>query len=80
MFLYALESIEWTTGDASGGLQALAGIDNGDGLCNTIIGSRTPDIINIAKTSNVGMVGLYMFKVDRPNCKYSIRRKTYSTY
>ena len=70
MFLYADGKIQWTTGDASGGTnglngtEALAGINVGDGVNNiTISGSLTPNIINIAQTSNVGIPGVWMFKV-----------------
>ena len=70
MFLYADGRIQWTTGDTSngidglGGTEALAGINAGDGVNSiTIPGSLTPDIINITQTSNVGIPGVWMFKV-----------------
>ena len=74
IFLYPDRRIQWTTGDASGGTsglggtEALAGIDAGD-LINfvTIPGSLTPDIINITETSNVGIAGIWMFRVDEGN-------------
>ena len=71
IFLYGDGRIQWTTGDASGGndglggTEALAGINAGDGLnFETIPGSRTASIINIDKTSNVGVPGTWIFKVD----------------
>jgi len=69
IFLYADEGIQWTTGDVTGtnglgGSEALAGINAGDGInFMSIIGSLTPNIINITKTSNVGIPGVWMFKV-----------------
>ena len=70
MFLYADGKIQWTTGDASGGtnglggIAALAGINAGDGINNiTIPGSLNASIINITQTSNVGIPGVWMFKV-----------------
>ena len=70
MFLYPKERIQWTTGDDSygsngfGGDEALAGINVGDDVNHvTIPGSLTPSIINITQTSNVGIPGVYIFKV-----------------
>ena len=75
MLLYADGGIQWTTGDDSGGFgglggtEALAGINVGDGVnYATIPGSLTPSIINIAGTSNVGIPGVWMFKVSEGNC------------
>ena len=74
IFLYADKRIQWTTGDASGGNnglggnEAVAGIDAGDGInFITIPGSLTPSIINITQTSNVGIPGIWMFKVNEGN-------------
>ena len=71
IFLYPDKRIQWTTGDASGGTdglggtEALAGINAGDGINYiTIPGSLTPSIINITQTSNVGIPGIWMFKVN----------------
>ena len=68
MFLYV--DLQWTTGDFSGGLaglggtEALAGFNAGDQINSYIIpGSRTPSIINITTTSNVGIPGTWIFKV-----------------
>ena len=70
IFLYAFGRIQWTTGDVTGtnglgGTEALAGINVGDGVnFVSITGSQMPSIINIARTSNVGIPGVWMFKVD----------------
>ena len=70
IFLYADRNIQWTTGDDSGGFnglggtEALAGINAGDGFNHTTIpGSLTPNIINIAQSSNVGIPGVWIFEV-----------------
>ena len=75
IFLYADGGIQWTTGDDSDGVgglgetEALAGINVGDGINSiTIPGSLTPSIINISKTSNVGIPGIWMFEVHGGNC------------
>ncbi|XP_060113626.1 IgGFc-binding protein-like [Heteronotia binoei] len=66
--------IQWTTGTASGGNEATglggtpaqAGFDSGDKTnYYTIPSSRTPDIINIGRTTNVGVPGRWVFQVDR---------------
>jgi len=69
MFLYAGGRIKWTTGDITGtngfgGSEALAGINAGDGInFESIPGSLSPRIINIAQTSNVDIPGIWIFKV-----------------
>ncbi|XP_065916878.1 uncharacterized protein [Dysidea avara] len=79
MFLYADGRIQWTTGSRSGGLggtEALAGINGGDGEnFVTIPGSRTSSIINIDKTSNIGVPGVWIFKVDSDtgSCQQDLR-------
>ena len=72
--MYAYGRIQWTTGDDSGGInglggnEALAGINVGDGINSTTIpGSQTPSIINVTQTSNVGIPGVWMFKVGEGN-------------
>ena len=67
--------MQWTTGDNSGGddglggMEALAGINAGDGeTFITIPGSRTSSIINITQTSNIGIPGIWIFQVDHGNC------------
>ena len=71
MFLYADGLIQWTTGDASdgingfGGTPAQGGFNAGDGVrFFSIPGSQTADIINIATTSNIGIPGMWIFRVD----------------
>ena len=68
IFLYS--DLQWTTGDSSfgkrglGGFKALAGYNAGDKInSHTIAGSRTSKIIEIARTSNVGIPGTWIFKV-----------------
>ena len=57
MFLYA--DIEWISN-----VGALAGINAGDGVNHvTIPGSRTSSILNIEETSNVGVPGVWIFRV-----------------
>ena len=71
-FLYADNLIQWTTGDASGGTggiggtPAQVGFNAGDGVRYfSIPGSQTAAIVNIDTTSNVGVPGLWMFRVDQ---------------
>ena len=63
--------IEWTTGDLSGGMDGLGGreaeigYDAGDGVnYHSIYLSGTPEIINIASTSNVNRSGVWVFRLD----------------
>lgn len=69
MFLYS--DIQWTTGDSGGKYgfgvpEALAGINSCDGVNDIIIpGSLTPNIIDTARTSNVNISGLWVFRVDQ---------------
>ena len=70
--MYAEGRIQWTTGDNSGGLdgfdgtQALAGINAGDSVNHiTAPGSLSPSIINITRTSNVGIPGVWLFRVGK---------------
>ena len=71
-FLYADDLIQWTTGDASGGIDGIGGtpaqvgFNAGDGVRYfSIPGSQTAAIVNIDTTSNVGVPGLWMFRVDQ---------------
>lgn len=71
IFNYADGEIQWTTGDDSGGLNGMGGIEAqvgfnaGDGeRYASVPGSQTPDILNIDTTSNVGIAGVWMFRVD----------------
>ena len=75
--MYADGRIQWTTGGHSGGYnglggtEALAGINAGDYINYvTVPGSQTPDIINITKTSNIDVPGIWMFQVDRSRGTY----------
>ena len=70
--MYADGRMQWTTGDNSGGdnglggTEALAGINAGDSITYvTVPGSQTADIINITRTSNIGIPGVWMFQVGR---------------
>jgi len=61
--------IQWTTSDSSRGIEALAGINAGDGINSiTIPGSLTLNVVDIAETSNVGIPGVWMFKVGEGMC------------
>ncbi|CAG2243523.1 unnamed protein product [Mytilus edulis] len=71
IFLY--DKIEWTTGTASdgdstsglGGIPAQVGFDAGDGLnFYAIDASRTSNIINVTKMSNIDFPGKFIFRVD----------------
>ena len=70
--LYADEMIEWTTGDADGGNGGLGGdpadvgfVDDSDGSNSFFIpGSNTSDIRNVDTTTNVGLPGGWLFRVD----------------
>lgn len=71
-FLYADGLIQWTTGDASGGTDGLGGtpaqggFNAGDGIrFFSIPGSQTAAILNISSTSNVGIPGVWTFRVDQ---------------
>ncbi|XP_070620087.1 sushi, nidogen and EGF-like domain-containing protein 1 [Erythrolamprus reginae] len=66
--------IQWTTGTGNdgdiytglGGTPAQAGFDSGDKVnYYNIPGSRTPEILNIKETTNVGEPGRWLFQVDK---------------
>lgn len=64
IFLYADDLIQWSIG-TNGGVHAQAGFNAGDGVRHlTINGSRTPAIVDIETTSNIGVPGKYIFRVD----------------
>ena len=70
-FLYADGEIQWTTGDASGGVDgfggtpAQVGFDAGDGeRFFSVPGSQTNEIINIVSTSNINIPGVWTFRVN----------------
>jgi hypothetical protein len=67
-FIY--ETLQWTTGDASGGtdgfggLAARAGYSAGDGVkFFEVSQSGTADMVNLTKTSNINDPGHYVFSV-----------------
>lgn len=63
MFLYPPGGIEWVTSDSSGFPQA--GFNAGDGVISTSLpDSRTAAIQSIATASNVGVSGLWVYRVD----------------
>ena len=67
IFLYADDLIQWSVGTANLSAHAQAGFNAGDGTrFTTIEGSRTEAIVNIETTSNIGVPGKYLFRVD-PN-------------
>ena len=68
--MYTDQEIQWTTGDADGGINGLGGIpaqvgfNKGDEVgFATIKKSRTQDIIKINSASNTGMPGVMIFKI-----------------
>ena len=85
--LYADGEIQWTTGDSSadggvnglGGNPAQVGFNRGDGTDFGVIPiSGTANVIDIASTSNVGVDGMYIFRIsdDPIETEYS-KRTTY---
>ena len=71
LYLYADGEIQWTNGDGSHGFDGLHGIptqvgfDAGDGIRHTAIPtSYTDAIINVTHTSNAGIPGMWVFRVD----------------
>ena len=72
--MYADEEIQWTTGDADGGINGLGGIpaqvgfNKGDGIgFTTINNSRTERIIKVASASNTDLPGMLVFKISDEN-------------
>ena len=62
IFLYADGEILWP--DENSGLVQV-GFNAGDGVNFAVVpASRTPDIINIDTTSNVGIPGVWIFQVN----------------
>ncbi len=65
-FLY--DDIQWTVGDI-GNVIVVAGINGGDGVRS--VNLRLPestnheDLRNLTTTSNVGVDGMWMYRVDR---------------
>ena len=64
IFLYADNLIQWSRGIAST-VDAQGGFNAGDGTRHfTIEGSQTTAIVDIETTSNIGVSGTYLFRVD----------------
>lgn len=64
IFLYADGLIQWSIGSSST-VHAQAGFNAGvEDREFTINGSQTAAIVNISLTSNVGIPGKYLFRVD----------------
>jgi len=75
IFLYAHGRIQWTTGDDDGGVGGLGGDEAAAGInafskadSITIPGSSTPQIINIDQNSNVGVPGMWIYKLGNGEC------------
>ena len=73
-FSYANEMIEWTTGDADGGMNGLGGNPAdvgfiGEGGSNSFFISLSglSDVIKLDTLTNVGIPGLLIFRVDEGN-------------
>lgn len=84
IFLYADNEIQWTTGDADGGINGLGGIpaqvgfNKGDGTgFMTINNSRTEHIIKVGSASNTGLPGILVFKISDVNI--SIRNLNFTS-
>ena len=76
--------MQWTTGDADGGISGLGGIpaqigfNKGDGIAFTTINiSRTEHIIKVASASNIGILGILAFKISDKNI--SIRKLNFTS-
>jgi len=71
--LYADDMIEWTTGDDDGGVGGLGGDPADVGFVDDNLlafflpGSNTSDLLTLDSRSNVGMPGLWAFRVDGEN-------------
>ncbi|XP_053565879.1 sushi, nidogen and EGF-like domain-containing protein 1 [Bombina bombina] len=86
--IFNYETIEWTTGrhassggDSSGrgGIAAQAGFNAGDGWRYfNIPGSRTDDIAGIGNTTNVGIPGRWVFRIDNNHVQVGECRNTTS--
>ena len=69
--IFKYGAIQYTTGDLSGGsngqggAEAVAGLNLGDGMEYVMLAnSGMPAIIDVESSSNVGVVGVYMFRTD----------------
>ena len=68
IFLYAYGRIQWTTGDDDGGVGGLGGSEAAAGIyfyrrTIRIPGSSTPQIIKIDENSNIGVPGMWIYKL-----------------
>ena len=71
IFHYVRGGIQWTTGDASNGMDGLGGtpaqvgFNAGDGIrFASVPGSRTAAILDIDERSNVMRTGVFVYQVD----------------
>ena len=69
ILLYPENGINWTTGDGDLGMNGLGGNPATVGLINIqeafeVPQSGTPGIVNIESSSNVGVPGVFVFRVD----------------
>ena len=64
MFLY--HDIQWSSGTT-------IGFNAGDGVHSYTVPESltTDDVINVVFTSNVGIPGMYIYRVDQDPCKYN---------
>uniref|UniRef100_A0A8C5PVW9 Sushi, nidogen and EGF like domains 1 n=1 Tax=Leptobrachium leishanense TaxID=445787 RepID=A0A8C5PVW9_9ANUR len=86
--IFNYENIEWTTGRHAssggdsygrGGIAAQAGFNAGDGWRYfNIPGSRTDDIAAISNTTNVGIPGRWVFRIDNNHVQVGECRNTTS--
>ena len=60
-------------------MPATVGLNAGDGVTfETVTGTNTDDIINIASTTNIGIAGLWAFKVNQAQITGIITNTYYS--
>ncbi|KAG8445395.1 hypothetical protein GDO86_010251 [Hymenochirus boettgeri] len=86
--IFNYENINWTTGrhassggdnSGRGGIAAQAGFNAGDGWRYfNIPGSRTDDIAGISNTTNVGVPGRWVFRIDNNHVQVGECRNTTS--
>ena len=76
IFHYADGLIEWSSTSVSSPYQAQIGVDAGDEmLFENVSESGTPAIINITMTSNVGIDGIWAFKLDEEDSECTRGKK-----
>lgn len=72
VLLYADDLIEWMTGDSDGGVGGFGGDradvgilgDDRDNLAYFLPASNTSAVLQLDSTSNIGMGGVWLFKVN----------------